>query len=909
MRISLLFAALLVASPVLGQFGPYHMLHHWELSKNGTDQPLGIVEIPGNLHMDLHKLGVIEDPMIGSVENEIQWVGESDWVYVHTFEVDLKSGIVENAHSSMDHGDMDHSKQEGHSGPDAMGHDKMNQNGHEGMDHSTMDHGNMEQASGHEGHMMHKPLLVEGGHQELVFTGLDTYADVYLNDQLILQADNMFREWPVNIEGKLINGTNKIKVVFKAPEKLEGEKVNKKVGQLPGGSRVYSRKAQYHYGWDWGPKYITAGLYKNAFIRTWNDARITDVYYETISISENKAELKAHVTIESDGHHLLTLQSGSELPEFKIMLHVKEGKQIIEVPIIVENPELWWSKGMGDAHLYRFQVELLKGEEKISHDFKQVGLRTIELVNEEDEFGESFYFRLNGKKVYAKGANYIPQSSFVFGYIPDYIQFFKDVERSNINMLRVWGGGIYEFDVFYDFCNRNGIMVWQDFMFACAMYPADEEFIANVEEEAEFQVKRLRNNPSLALWCGNNEVAEGWERWGWKDGFKRKQQIALTEGYDKLFNKLLPEITEKLDPDVAYVHSSPRFGRGDSAHLKEGDAHDWWVWHDGYPFSHFEEEVPRFMSEFGFQSYPDIRTINEYYEKVDKAGTAAQILNPNFAAHQNHPRGDGLIKTYIERDFELKEEQTLANYILLSQFVQANGIKKGIEAQRRNPKCMGSLYWQINDVWPATSWSGIDYKKRWKAIQYAVKDVYKDVIISIEETKAGEINVWVVNDRPTATGLVLEVQTQTYSGDSEVLGQARYIDVPAGSTEIYYSTNKSVIRDTTAQFIHAELRELGAKVSETNRYFARPKYRQLEAPNFTRELFNYTEKSVSIRVEASKPAMGVFYSASVEGWFDDNSFDLMPGEAKVIVFYPNEPVADWEGFKLEAWSIYNMTAD
>lgn len=302
-----------------------------------------------------------------------------------------------------------------------------------------------------------------------------------------------------------------------------------------------------------------------------------------------------------------------------------------------------------------------------------------------------------------KGANYIPQNSFQSEVTEQhYEQLLNDVVTANMNMLRVWGGGIYENDVFYEKCDEKGLLVWQDFMFACAMYPGDESFLKNVQQEAIDNVKRLRNFTSIALWCGNNEVSEGWHRWGWQEGRSEPEKEEIWNNYLKIFDTILPNTVNKLS-EVPYWETSPKFGRGDIRYITEGNAHDWWVWHDGYPFESLEKNVPRFMSEFGFQAFPSYETI-----KFINDNDSIDINSPAIKTHQKHQIGFERIKEYMEHDFPVPDNDE--DYVYISQLLQAYGIGKGIEAHRRSrPYNMGSLYWQLNDCWPAVSWSSIDF--------------------------------------------------------------------------------------------------------------------------------------------------------------------------------------------------------
>ena len=424
---------------------------------------------------------------------------------------------------------------------------------------------------------------------------------------------------------------------------------------------------------------------------------------------QKKNQLKSVIQVNEVNHsEKITLQKG--LNSYKTKLSVPD-------------PKLWWPNGMGDQPLYQLDFQI---ESSNSVDSQNVifGIRQIELVQQKDSIGESFYFKINGKPFFAKGANYIPQDNFP-SRVPDekYIQTIQTALDANMNMLRVWGGGIYEKDIFYDLCDQKGILVWQDFMFACTMYPGDSAFIENVRQEAIYQVKRLRNHPSIALWCGNNEVDEGWHNWGWQKAlnYSASDSTEVWNNYLKIFEKILPEAVSLYSPYTPYIPSSPQNGWGRKESLTHGDAHYWGVWWGAEPFEIYEEKVGRFMSEYGFQGFPDLKTLDSCLLPEDR-----NLLSPALLNHQKHPRGMELIRTYMELEYKVPDE--FEDYAYVSQLVQAYGIKKAIEAHRRAmPRCMGTLYWQLNDCWPVISWSSVDYYNRWKALHYFVRQAYQDV--------------------------------------------------------------------------------------------------------------------------------------------------------------------------------------
>jgi len=383
---------------------------------------------------------------------------------------------------------------------------------------------------------------------ELIFEGLDTHADVSLNDSLILSANNMFREWNVDVKELLKPKSNNLKICFSSATQQNTVKQNKLSYQLPD-KRGFTRKAAYHFGWDWGPTFVTSGIWRPAYIKAWDVAIIREMDLSSLEIDEKQARFLVEMEIESTGNNKLKFQIyiDDELLEEQLRF-VKKGKNTISIPTHVNNPKLWWPNGYGEQNLYPFTVRILDESRVLDEKTIKTGFRVIELVQDADSIGESFYFKVNGVPIFSKGANYIPQDNFLPRVQKkDYEQLIIDAKKSNMNMLRVWGGGAYEDDVFYELCDAHGIMVWQDFMFACNMYPGDTDFIENVKNEAIDNIKRIRSHPSLVLWCGNNEADEAWHNWGWQKQFEYSPEDSsrIWNDYLYLFEALLPELVDK----------------------------------------------------------------------------------------------------------------------------------------------------------------------------------------------------------------------------------------------------------------------------------------------------------------------------------------------------------------------------
>jgi beta-mannosidase len=542
------------------------------------------------------------------------------------------------------------------------------------------------------------------------------------------------------------------------------------------------------------------------------------------------------------------------------------------IPVSIEDPKLWWPHNLGEPYLYDFEIQVK--EKKQVLDQKQVkhGIRTIQLFAQPDSIGQSFYFKVNDVPVYMKGANYIPQHSFQREVTEqDYENLLNDVVDSNMNMLRVWGGGIYENDIFYNLCDEKGILVWQDFMFACAMYPGDDNFLRNVQQEAFDQVIRLRNHPSIALWCGNNENSEGWHRWGWQADKTEAQKEEIWSNYLKVFDSILPYTVDRLT-DVNYWESSPKYGRGNPKYKTEGDAHDWWVWHDGYPFEHFEENVPRFMSEFGFQSYPSIEVIN-LINQLDTLNLHTEALQ----SHQKHSRGFQLIDEYMKRDYPEAENDLDAWY--LSQLTQAKGITLGIKAHRRaKPYNMGTLYWQLNDCWPAISWSSIDYLGNWKALQYKAKKSFENLLIS-SQLKDNQLSVFVINDHLKSSTDTLSLRILDFSGNELWSHQKPFTALQNSSTLAFeFSLEEMIINLEEAVLVSNFQDETGYF------FFVKPKDLLLPESNISITSVEKTSDGFNISLKSPTLEKDVFLQSNTKGKFSDNFFDVLPDERLTIFF-------------------------
>lgn len=718
----------------------------------------------------------------------------------------------------------------------------------------------------------------EFNHQniEIQFDGLDTYASVYLNGKLILEADNMFRKWQITAKPYLVKGNNNLKIIFKSAVAIGKAEVAKLSYTLPGDEKVFTRKAQYQYGWDWGPRFVTAGIWKDIQLKFWNNATIENIRYEQIKLTNEVAKLNfiANVNCAKTGDYSFRVN------DILYNQYLIKGINQVKLPFEVKNPKRWWPNGLGEAFLYPFTIGLSQQKEQLDAKQLHVGLRTVELVQEKDAKGKSFYFKVNNVPVFMKGANYIPADNFIPRVTDSiYKSIVQNAKKANMNMLRVWGGGIYEKDIFYDECDKNGILVWQDFMFACAMYPGDDNFLDNVKQEVIDNVNRLQNHASIAIWCGNNENDEGWHNWGWQKqyNYSQKDSTQIWNDYKRVFHEIIPNALDSLvsKEKNIYWSSSPSIGWGKKESLLQGDSHYWGVWWGKEPFEIYEKKVGRFMSEYGFQGMPNIETFKKITFENDLNLTSEAIKN-----HQKHPVGFETIAEYMERDYIVPTK--FEDYIYVSQLLQARGMKIAIEAHRRaKPYCMGTLYWQLNDCWPVTSWSSFDYYGNWKALHYQVKESYNNVLLSVVE-EIGKYNVYVVNDDLKSYEGELKLELISFDGKT-IWSTSKIKKSKANSSEILAEIPITDFSSFHLKQMVLKTTFTSENLSRTNHYFfVKPKELILKKPNIQFKKID----AHTIEVTTDVLAKNVFLSA--EGiYFEANYFDLLPNERRVIKLSKN----------------------
>ncbi|SMO52427.1 beta-mannosidase [Solitalea koreensis] len=778
--------------------------------------------VPGTVHTDLLANKQIPDPFFRNNEKEVQWVEKKDWVYETSFKADNLMARYDNI--------------------------------------------------------------------DLSFDGLDTYADVFLNDSLILRSDNMFVGHTLEVKHFLKPGDNKLRIVFHSPINYVMPTYNASRIKYPADNdqsdiklSIFTRKAPYSFGWDWGPRLVTSGIWKPVKLHGWNGVKIENAYIQQLRLTNAVAQLNADLELNADRTESVKIKVSSPEGAFAdvyVNQRVTPGTQHARVAFSIKNPKKWWPYGLGDQKLYTVQLEAI-GSKGSAKKEERIGLRTIQVVNEPDSIGESFYVKVNGIPVFMKGANYVPADSFLPRVNKEKLEnLLNDVKASNMNMLRIWGGGVYESDDFYNLADEKGILIWQDFMFACTMYPSNEAFLKNVKGEAEYNIKRLRNHASLALWCGNNEIAVAWKNWGWQKSYNYSQtdSLELINGYKKVFNELLPQAVKNLDINRFYFPSSPISNWGSKADFKKGDNHFWGVWHAEMPFEEYNTHIPRFMSEYGFQSFPDIITVKQFAQPEDY-----NISSEVMKTHQKSYKGNGLIKKYMEMYY--REPKDFESFLYLGQVLQAEGIKTAIEAHRRNkPYCMGTLYWQLNDCWPVASWSSIDYFGRWKALQYFAKKAYSPLLIN-PYIENGNLKVYLISDELKDRKAELSLRLIDFSGNT-VWSKKLPILVEANKSKVYYSEDLKSISskfDAKKHVLAAQLNVDGQLVS-SNLLFL-DKIKNIELPKPTLKVNIETkEKGYVLKISTDVLAKNVYLllPTDKDSFFSDNYFDLLPGQQRTI---------------------------
>lgn len=828
----------------------------WML-KNDNESIEINVEVPSSVFENLINHGEIMDPFYGENEHQMNGILKSEWIFEKTFDIS----------------------------PDFLSLDNI----------------------------------------LLTFHGIDTISEIFLNEKKIGVTDNMFKKFEFNVKTLLKTTGNLLIVKIKSPIKEARAKVKKYRKRLQtshnGIGAPYLRKAQYSYGWDWGPALPDIGIWKPVEIIGYNDLRIGSIQihqelsynkdplkitnleeYEILNVES--VDLKVVINIQSSEEDIDALKHGIRAefipPKADLMIqeHPLKSNEVI-LHYIFKDPELWWTHDLGQPQLHELNVYLFK-EDTVDSKSLKIGIREIKLIREKDQWGESFYFRLNGVPIFAKGANWVPIDSFIprGKKLNLYEKLLKDVKIANVNMVRVWGGGIYEDEAFYDLCDELGILVWQDFPFACSIYPIHQDFFENVREEVIENVERLRNHASLALWCGNNEIEQGWNWYLlncriWKPKDKKKYEL----GYLKMFKEMIPNLIEELDPQHAYWPSSS-LDKWDGERVlskepngpNEGDSHFWKVWHGSAPFSAYRRFNSRFMSEFGFESFPSMKTISSFCPPEQYFFDSLIMEN-----HQKNEAGNKKIMKYMKRRFGIPE--SFEKQVILSQITQAEAIQYGVEHWRQNRNdfhCMGALYWQLNDCWPVASWSSIDYFGRWKALHYLARRFFEPVLPSVRESRK-TIRFYLNNSYNKFISGNYDWSILNANGIQILQGSEQISIPPCSSIQVKVvkieeidvlkknRTNKIIFYTFTFQDGDIINKSEGFKLLDAPKRFPlmnpRLSFRIKEMPSEVPELLKY-----EVIVHSEKIAIYVFLESEVIDFFaSDNFFSMRAGQARKLV--------------------------
>ncbi len=733
----------------------------------------------------------------------------------------------------------------------------------------------------------------------LRFEGIDTLADVFLNGKLLGHADNMHRTWEYDVKEVLRVGENTLSVEFHSPTEYIRERYAKR--RLDGTSDAmrgfpYLRKAHCMFGWDWGPRLPGVGLWRPVSLVAYDTARI-DSTYVTQKHGEGTVEISTRVELQTASAEnfvygaanslLLKAEPGLTKLSVKAEVYDPEGALVATgdgvTPVRIEKPRLWWPAGYGEQPLYTVKVSLLHGEKLLDTWERRIGLRTMTMATEKDAYGEKFAHKVNGAEVFAMGADYIPEDNLIARTSRERTRrLLEDAKLANFNSIRVWGGGYYPEDWFYDVCDELGLMVWQDFMFACAVYDLSEEFEENIIAEFKDNIKRLRHHASLGLWCGNNEMEQFVKQGEWVNSPKEQSD------YVKMYEYILPKVLKEYDPETFYWPASPSSGGcfDEPNDENRGDVHYWDVWHGNKPITEYRKFHFRYLSEFGFQAFPSVKTIEAFTLPEDR-----NIYSYVMEKHQRNAAANGKISNYMAQTYLYPT--SFETTVYASQLLQAQAIRYGVEHFRRwRGRCMGAVVWQLNDCWPVASWSSIDYYGRWKALHYYEKRFFAPVLLSCEEEgiltqdtnpnaepyeviKSVRFNI--SNETMRDRDVTVEWELRDAVGTVKE-SRSEQVHVPALSA---VWLEKELLPQASLYDDHVAYRllENGEVIGEGSVIFCQPKYYKFENPQLSLRV-----EGDEIVVTAGAYAKDVeILNADEDMLLSDNYFDMEPGERRVKI--------------------------
>lgn len=778
--------------------------------------------VPGSVHSDLLRLGKIKDPFVYPNEARAQWIENVGWEYRREFS--LTPG----------------------------------QCARDGID--------------------------------LICEGLDTYATVLVNGREVARTDNMHRPYAFDVKSYVRAGANELRVVFDATLPRAKKEIEYYLPSRTDVSEVvpWVRKAAYQFGWDWCPRLVTSGIWRPIRLELYDGARIGGlITQQRWRGGDVRLEVRARLQVAVGGRYRLTARVAGV--EGTAEASLGPGEREVRLELAVRHPRRWWPNGYGRQPLYTLEASLRRDGRAVDSAKKRMGFRAIRLVQKKDRIGRGFHFEVNGVPVWAKGANWVPLDSLPDrASTPEGIARTRDLLKScaaaNFNMLRVWGGGVYETDAFYEACDELGLMVFQDFMYACHQYPGTRKFLDNARREAEGQVWRLADHPSVALWCGNNEIEQGWAYWGWRHSMPQRFPDFL-----KLFCRLLPGVIKKLDPARDYWPCSESSGPPYGRHPKDprkGDVHYWGVSVRSEPIEKYKELRARFVAEFGFSSFPPFdelkRVIPPRQLRLASPALEDRMKWPSANVRDQFPNGNRVLEKYLADYTGIPEgaERGGAPFeraVYLSQVLQGFAIQTAVEAWRRyKPYCMGALYWQVNSCWPEIGWASLSYDGQWKALHYLARRFFAPVLASADMSGSSAA-LWVTNDvnerikgelrwwLRDMTGRALEAGGRTVA--LSALGNVRALDLDFQG------------HDPRRVFLHYRFKA-GRYVSENVAFFTGFKDLALPASRVTARPITHRSRP-ALRVSANGPAFFICLTAPGVR-FGDNYFHLPTGGDAII---------------------------
>ena len=737
---------------------------------------------------------------------------------------------------------------------------------------------------------------------DLVFYGLDTITDIYLNDEKLASTSNMHRTYKFAIKDKVRAGANELRIVFHSPlryiEEYRAGTSDKIINYVPNGctkGNQYIRKAHSSFGWDWGPKLPDIGIFRNVELQAYSKVKIEEVFIDQVHENGEVRLFVDPILKITDKIPFEIVVSVTGLDNVSKVIRMPEEEMTItekgenELMVSIQDPQYWWPNGLGPQNLYKVRVQVRKSDKVFDEKVFKVGLRTLTVSREKDEYGQEFTFMINGNKMFAFGANYIPEDAISVRVTREKIErTVKAAAKANFNCLRVWGGGYYPNDDFYDLCDEYGIIVWQDLMFACNIYELNSKFEKEIVEETKDNVKRIRHHACLGVWCGNNEIEAAW--CGWQE-FKNESTY-LKADYIKIFEYILPKVVRENDDKTFYWMSSPSSGGcfDDPDNENRGDSHFWDVWHGQKPFTEYKNHYFRFLSEFGFQSFPSLKTIESYTEPEER-----NVFSYVMEHHQKNDLANGKIMHYLSENFLYPKD--FEGVVYTSQLLQGMAIKYCVEHLRRNRgRCMGALYWQLNDNWPVASWSSIDYYGRWKALHYMAKQFFSPLSGSIVrmEGKDGEktniFKAYVVNDSYEDVSFKIRQTLYDMDGKEIVHFEDNSRAFSGRVVELKEHDYDRYIKSKGEQnvYIQAEFFYNNGRTQVVTETFVPYKYLNLKMPMIT---YDANELEDSYEVTVSSDTFVPFVMLELmgrDGVFEDNVFTITPGKPVTISILKRE---------------------